>query len=63
MRPLIEMLEDERTLIQKMESVRRYMLKTDDNETWDILKAQAERVDRDLSKVRNEIREYFENIS
>ena len=39
------------------------MLKTDDNETWDILKAQAERVDRDLSKVRNEIREYFENIS
>lgn len=62
MRPLIEILEDERTLMQKMESAHRYMLKTDDDETWDILKAQVERVERDLSKVRNEILEYFEVI-
>lgn len=58
MRPLIEILEDERTLNQKLESVYRYLVKTDDCETIDILEAQRNRVERDLNKVRNELREY-----
>lgn len=60
MRPLIEILEDERALKQKIESVCRYLVKTDDCETIDILEKQLERVEKDLSKVRNELREYME---
>ena len=59
MRPLIEILEDERTLSQKLESVYRYLVKTDDCETIDILEGQRERVEKDLDKVRNEMREYI----
>ena len=60
MRPLIEMLEDERTLKQKLESICRYLVKTDDCETIDILEKQLERVKKDLAKVRNEMREYMD---
>ena len=59
MRPLIEILEDERTLNQKLESVYRFLVKTTDCETIDILEGQRKRVERDLTKVRNEIREYI----
>ena len=38
------------------------MSKTDDDEVLDILQAQAKRVERDLSDIRDEIREYFEII-
>ena len=62
MRPLIEILEDERTLVQKLESVHRYMLRTDDTETIDILVAQERRVNRDLEKVHAEIKEYLINL-
>ena len=59
MRPLIEILEDERTLNQRLESVYRYMFKDDDPEIFDILRAQKERFERDLDKTRNELREYI----
>ena len=58
MRPLIEILEDERTLMHKIDSVHRYLVKTDDWETIKILKAQLDRIERDLEKVRNEMKEY-----
>ena len=58
MRPLIEILEDERTLMQKLESIYRYLVRTDDGETIDILEGQRERVEQDLMKVQNEMREY-----
>lgn len=58
MRPLIEILEDERTLNQKLEGVYRYLVKTDDCETVDILEAQRTRIEQDLNKVRNELRWY-----
>ena len=58
MRPLLEILEDERTLCQKLESVYRFMTRTDDRETFDILKAQKQRIDGDIQRVRNEMREY-----
>lgn len=59
MRPLIEILEDERTLTQKLESVHRYMLKTDDTEILDILYAQKEKIESNLGLVRVELREYI----
>lgn len=59
MRPLIEILEDERVLMQKLESVHRYMFKTDDIETIDILKAQKNRLERDLSKTHGELKSYL----
>lgn len=57
MRPLIEILEDERTLTQKLEGVYRYLVRTDDVETINILMAQRSRVEADLEKVRHEMRE------
>lgn len=62
MRPLIEILEDERTLMQKLESVYRYMLKDDDPDVFDILKARKEVIERDLDKVHNELREYIAGL-
>jgi len=59
MRPLIEILEDERTLTQKLESVYRYLLRTDDSETLNILNGQRKRIMHDLDKNRNELREYL----
>ena len=59
MRPLIEILEDERTLIQKLESVYRFMLKDDDAEILQILKAKKDNLERDLGLVRVELREYI----
>lgn len=59
MRPLIEILEDERTLMHKLESIYRYLLKDDDPEVVDILTAQKERIERDLNKTRNELQEYI----
>lgn len=62
MRPLIEILEDERTLTHKLESVFRYMMRTDDRETIDILKGQKQRVEGDLKMVRNEMKECLEEL-
>lgn len=62
MRPLIEILEDERMLMQKLESVHRYMFKTDDVEIIDILNAQKEKIERNLSSVRVELRGYITEL-
>ncbi len=62
MRSLIEMLEDERALMQKLESVYRYLLRGDDPEVIDILASRKEIAIRDLDKVRNEIREYVAEL-
>lgn len=62
MRPLIEILEDERTLVQKLESIYRYYDRAPDKETFEILEAQIIRVDKDLDKVRNELREYVRGL-
>lgn len=58
MRPLIEILEDERMLMQKRESIMRYLVKTDDEELIDILTTRERGVRRDLDETRNELREY-----
>lgn len=62
MRPLLEILEDERTLMQKLESIYRYLVRTDDCETIDILEGQRNRVENDLGRVRNEIKNYLAEL-
>lgn len=57
MRPLIEILEDERMLTHKQEALTRHLLKHDDPELVDILETRYRIVNRDLDKVRNELRE------
>ena len=62
MRPLIDILEDERTLMQKLESVYRFMLKDDDPEILQILKAKKDNLERDLGLVRIELKEYIGDL-
>jgi hypothetical protein len=62
MRPLIEILEDERTLTHKQEALTRHLLKHDDPELVDILEARYRIVNRDLDKVKNELREYIAEL-
>lgn len=62
MRPLIEVLEDERTMMQRLESIYRYMLRDDDPEVFDILHAKKVKLERDLNEVRIELKEYMENL-
>lgn len=62
MRPLIEILEDERTLAQKQDAVYRYLTKTNDLEVINILNGQRKRVEQDLNKNRDEIRAYIEEL-
>jgi hypothetical protein len=63
MRPLIEILEDERILAQKLESVHRYIARTDDTETLDVLHGQKTRVERDLDRVRKELIAYIMELT
>jgi hypothetical protein len=59
MRPLIEILEDERKLTQKLESIHRYMFRDDDPELLSILTAKKNSIDGNLAEVRAELREYL----
>lgn len=55
MRPLIDMLEDERKLMQQLESISRYLFKDDDPEVRDLLLAQRAKIKQELTKVQAEI--------
>lgn len=60
MRPLMEILEDERMLMLKQDTIYQNMLRYNGPEVNKILFARKDIVDRDLTNVRNEIREYIE---
>ena len=62
MRPLMDILEDERTLMQKLESVHRFMLRDDDPEILQILNAKRNNLERDIDLVRVELREYIGDL-
>ena len=62
MRPLMEMLEEERTTIQKLESIYRYLTRADDPEWFDYLYAKRNVLENDLEEIRAEIKEYIENL-
>lgn len=62
MRPLMEILEDERMLMLKQDTIYQNMLRYNGPEVDKILFTRKDIVDRDLKRVRNEIREYIENL-
>ena len=62
MRPLIEILEEERDLMQRLESVSRYLLKDDDPEVQEILLAQRGKFKRELLNVQTELGERIEQL-
>jgi hypothetical protein len=59
MRPLIEILEDERRLMYELERTCQYMIKTDDPETLETLKAKTKSLDYKLQAVRAEMKQYL----
>lgn len=62
MRPLMEILEDERMLMLKQDTIYQNMLRYNGPEVDKILFTRKDIVDRDLKHVRNEIREYIESL-
>ena len=62
MRPLIEILEDERTLSHKLDSIYKYILRYDDPETFDILNSKRKVIESDLDKTHQELREYVKSL-
>lgn len=59
MRPLMEILEDERSLMLKAETIQQNMLRYHGPDVDDILKARMKFVERDIEMIRNELREYI----
>ena len=59
MRPLMEILEDERLLMLKLDTIYQNMLRYRGPDVNDVLQARKKFVESDLDKVRNELREYI----
>ena len=62
MRPLMEILEDERMLMLKQDNIYHNMLRYSGPEVDAILMTRKDIVDRDLKKVRDELREYIGDL-
>ena len=63
MRPLIEILEDERSLMQRLESIHRFSLKSDDPDYINILRGKKIKVNRKLDLVHAEMRERITELN
>ena len=62
MRPLMEILEDERMLMLKQDTIYQNLLRYSGADVNNILMARKDIVERDLGQVRNEIREYITEL-
>lgn len=62
MRPLMEILEEERMLMLKLNSVERLISKHFDSDTIEIASEQRVAISRKLDNVRNELRDYIEEL-
>lgn len=62
MRPLIEILEDERTVTHKLEALYRLLMRDDDAELLAMIRAKQKNVEQELSMVRLELREYVKDL-
>lgn len=62
MRPLIEILEDERTILQRLESISIYILKDSDPEVQEILLAQRGKFKKELVDIQLELGERIEQL-
>ena len=58
----MDILEDERTLMQRVESVSRYLLKDDAPEVQEILLAQRTKFKRELLNVQDELGKRIEEL-
>ena len=62
MRPLLEILEDERSLMLKLDTIHQNMLRYPDEEIYEVLTARRRIVRRDLDDIYVELRAYIENL-
>ena len=62
MRSLMDILEDERKLMQQLESISRYLFKDDDPEVRDLLLAQRAKIKRELLDVQSELGDRIEQL-
>ena len=62
MRSLIDILEEERHLMQRLESISRYIFKDDDPEVRELLLAQRAKFKRELIDVRTELGEHIKQL-
>ena len=62
MRPLMEILEDERDLMLKIDTIRQNMIRYPGLEAASILETRKRIVESELTRIRNEIQEYISNL-
>ena len=62
MRPLMEILEDERTLTLRLDTIYQNMLRYPYEDTYELLEAKRVIAKRDLDRIRAEIQEYIEEL-
>lgn len=62
MRPLMEILEDERDLMLKLDTIRQNMIRYPGFEAASVLETRKRIVEGELYKIQKEIREYIENL-
>ena len=62
MRPLMEILEDERMLTLKLDTIRQNMIRYPGFEAAGILETRKRIVEGDLNRIRTELRDYIANL-
>lgn len=62
MRPLMEILEDERSLMLKLDTIRQNMIRYPGFEATQVLETRKRIFEGELNKVQAEIREYIEGL-
>lgn len=62
MRPLLEILEDERLLMLKLDTIYQNMIRYSGSEATNVLSTRKRIFEGKLNAVRDEIREYFEEV-
>ena len=63
MRSLLDILEDERNLMQRLESISRYIFKDDDPEVREILLVQRAKFKRELLDIQDELGDRIEQLT
>lgn len=62
MRSLIDILEEERKLMQQLESISKYLFRDDDPEVRELLLAQRAKIKRELLDVQTELGDRLEQL-
>lgn len=62
MRPLMEILEDERSLMLKLDTIRQNMIRYPGFEAMNVLTTRKRIFEGELNKIQAEIREYIEEL-